>query len=122
MKDDTEVTIGSGNVFRDLGLANPEQLMVKARLVHAITCLISERGLSQVQAARILGVDQPKVSALMCGKLSGFSLERLLRFAEAMDCDVDLRIVPRRESRTSPGLTTSAPKPERKRVPTSRRA
>jgi len=74
-----DYVVSSGNVFADLGLPNPEEALAKAELAHKIALLIQNKGLTQVQTAKLLGVDQPKVSALLRGRLSGFSLERLMR-------------------------------------------
>jgi predicted XRE-type DNA-binding protein len=93
-EEDTSFTESSGNVFADLGLAEPEEALTKAELAHAISALIAERRLTQVQAADLLGIDQPKVSALMRGRLSGFSIDRLLRFLLALDRDVEIVIKP----------------------------
>ncbi len=89
---DVEVHNSSGNVFADLALPNPEEHMAKAKLAHLICGLIESAGLSQRDAAARLGVDQPKVSALFRGKLLDFSLERLMRFATALDQDVIITI------------------------------
>ena len=70
---------GSGNVFADLGLPDADDLLLKAQLAVAIAQLIKERGWSQRKAATVLGLKQPEVSALMNGKLRGFSLARLIR-------------------------------------------
>jgi predicted XRE-type DNA-binding protein len=91
----------SGNVFADLGLKNPEELLAKAELVHRITEIISERKLTQVRAAKLLGVDQPKVSALLQGKLDGFSTDRLFRFLNALGSDVEIVIRPARSGETA---------------------
>jgi predicted XRE-type DNA-binding protein len=93
----TEATQGfksSGNVFADLGLPNADELLIKAELAHQISELIEVRQLTQIAAAELLGIDQPKVSALMRGKLSGFSVERLFRFLNALGNNVEIRIVP----------------------------
>jgi predicted XRE-type DNA-binding protein len=92
MSKTNEITPGSGNVFADIGVADPDEALLKARFAATISRHIQERGLTQTEAARILGVDQPKVSALMRGRLSGFSLERLLRFARALDYEVEIRL------------------------------
>jgi len=84
----------SGNVFADLGLPDPEDALAKAKLASRICQLIEERGLTQMQAAKILGLDQPKISALMRGKLSGFSADRLLRFLNDLGQEVDIIIRP----------------------------
>jgi predicted XRE-type DNA-binding protein len=86
----------SGNVFADLGLKNPEQLLAKAELVHRIRTLITERKLTQLRAAKLLGTDQPKISALMRGKLDGFSTDRLFRILNALGSDVEIVIRPAR--------------------------
>jgi predicted XRE-type DNA-binding protein len=91
--EEIEVYPSSGNVFADLGLPDAEELMLKAELAHQISELITARRLSQVQAAEILGVDQPKVSALVRGKLSGFSIERLFKFLNALGAPVEIRVM-----------------------------
>lgn len=88
--DKLEYTESSGNVFADLGLAEPEEALAKAELARAIGTLIAERHLTQVQAAELLGLDQPKVSALLRGRLTGFSLDRLFRLLLALDRDVEI--------------------------------
>jgi predicted XRE-type DNA-binding protein len=82
----------SGNVFTDMGLPDAEERMAKAELAHQICLLIKAAGLSQTQAAKRLGVDQPKVSALMRGRLKEFSTDRLMRFITALDRDVVITI------------------------------
>ena len=83
-----EVTLGSGNVFKDLGLKNPEELLAKAKLAARIVQILEERKVTQTQAAQLLGVDQPKVSLLYRGRLDDFSVERLMRFLTALHRDV----------------------------------
>lgn len=85
---------GSGNVFADLGLPNANELLAKADLAIRITDILRRRRLTQVQAAEILGVDQPKVSALIRGRIAGFSIERLLRFLLSLGADVAITIQP----------------------------
>ncbi|MCI0641104.1 MAG: helix-turn-helix domain-containing protein [Gemmataceae bacterium] len=84
----------SGNVFADLGLPNAEELLAKAELVQRISDQIEERKLTQAQAAALLGIDQPKVSALLRGKLDGFSTERLFRFLNALGNEIEVVIRP----------------------------
>jgi len=88
------VTKGSGNVFRDLGLPDADLLQAKANLVHQIYALIEDRGLTQMQAADVLRVTQPKISALLYGRLDGFSMDRLVRFLNALDQDVKISVGP----------------------------
>ncbi len=96
-KKDHEV--GSGNVFADLGYAHPEEALAKAELAHKITTIIERRHLTQAAAAEILEVDQPKVSALRRGKLSGFSLDRLVRFLVLLGSDVQIVVKDHRSTR-----------------------
>jgi predicted XRE-type DNA-binding protein len=96
-----EVEPSSGNVFADLGFANPEEALLKAELAGRILELITNRRLTQKKAAAILGIDQPKVSALLRGKLAGFSTERLLRFINTLGQDVEIVIRPTRNDHAS---------------------
>lgn len=84
--------IGSGNVFADLGLPDAEEMLAKADLAIQINNLIKERKLTQVEAARLLGVDQPKISLLAQGKLSGFSLERLFKFLNILGQNITITV------------------------------
>lgn len=97
-----------GNVFADLGLENPEELLAKAELVHRICDIIEERSLTQVRAAELLGIDQPKVSALMRGKLDGFSTDRLFRFLNALGSDVEIVVRPARGGEAADTRVVSA--------------
>ena len=85
-------------MFADLGLEYPEELLAKAELVQRIADIIAERKLTQVRAAKVLGIDQPKVSALLRGKLDGFSTGRLFRFLNALGRDVEIVIRPAKHS------------------------
>jgi predicted XRE-type DNA-binding protein len=98
MTEAINVYSGSGNVFADLGLPNSDELLIKAELVHQISELISARNLTQTEAAELLGIDQPKISALVRGKLSGFSTERLFRFLNALGSNVEIRVIPNSQS------------------------
>ena len=89
--------VSSGNVFADLSLPNAEELGTKLRLCFVINKILAERKLTQAEAARILGVNQPKISALKSYKLEGFSVERLMHFATALEHDVVIEIRPRRK-------------------------
>jgi predicted XRE-type DNA-binding protein len=88
--------ISSGNIFRDLGLPDAEDLDIKAHLAIAIGQLIKRRGLTQSQAASLVGIDQPRVSALVRGHLEKFSMEKLCDYLRTMGCDVDIRILERK--------------------------
>ena len=86
------VTPSSGNVFADLGLPEPEEELIKAQLASHIRHIIKRRRLTQVAAATLMGIDQPKVSALMNGRLTNFSSDRLMRLVAALGHDVDITI------------------------------
>ncbi len=90
------VAESSGNVFADLGFEHPEEMLAKAQLVQRICDIIADRKLTQAKAASLLGIDQPKISALMRGKLDGFSIDRLFRFLNALDRDIEIVIRPAR--------------------------
>jgi predicted XRE-type DNA-binding protein len=87
-----QVNSSSGNVFADLGLANPDELMLKAELINQIDELISARQLTETEAAELLGIDRSTLSALIRGKLSAFSTECLFRFLNALGSNVEIRI------------------------------
>ena len=89
-----KITKSSGNVFADLGLPNPELALVKAELVRRIRDAIAERKLTQAKAAKLLGLDQPKVSALVRGQVEGYSLDRLFRFLNALGQQVEITVRP----------------------------
>jgi len=98
-RSDEVVVLSSGNVFADLGLKNPEEKQTKVRLAVAINEILRQRRLSQVAAARLLRINQPKISALANYRLEGFSAERLMHFLNALDRDVEITI--RRKPRSS---------------------
>lgn len=95
-------TIGSGNLFTDLGVDEPDEQLAKAQLVGRIADAISARGITQVRAAELLEVPQPKVSALLRGDFTGFSLERLFRLLIALDNDVSIVVEAKRAERGAP--------------------
>jgi len=91
---------GSGNVFADIGLPNPEEALTKAEIGRQVNRVITDRGLNQVQAGELLGIAQPRVSDLARGRMGKFSLERLLQFARLAGFDVEIRMKPS----SKPGL------------------
>ena len=86
------VTASSGNVFADIGLPEPEEELTKAQLASHIRHIIKRRRLTQVAAAAHMGIDQPKVSALLNGRLANFSSARLMRLLTALGQDVEITI------------------------------
>ena len=95
------ITRGTGNVFADLGFPDATDRQAKLRLAYALNQVLEQRKLSQAESAKVLGVTQPKVSALRHYKLAGFSVERLMNLLTALDQDVE--IVIRRKPRSRKG-------------------
>jgi predicted XRE-type DNA-binding protein len=90
--DNVKIERGSANVFADLGLPDPDTHLLKAELVTRIDKIIRQRGLKQVEAAKLLGLSQPDVSRLLRGNFREYSMERLLRLLTALGRDVDIII------------------------------
>ena len=99
---------GSGNIYKDMGFANPEEELTKARLASMIYDIISKRGLTQVESARILGIDHPKISALKNGRLGGFSIGRLFIFLRKLDRDIEIVIRERPKDKPHAEINISA--------------
>ena len=95
---DNAITRGTGNVFADHGLPDPSERQTKTRLAMAINRIIKDQHLKQVDAARLLGVPQPKVSALVNYRLDGFSVEKLMDFIVALGRDVEIVVRPKRDA------------------------
>jgi predicted XRE-type DNA-binding protein len=95
---------GSRNVFKDLGLPNAEEHLVKAQLVFKIDALMKGRGLKQVEAAPLFGIRQPDVSKMLRGEFRQFSVERLMLFLVALDQDVEIVVKPHRNRHNAPAL------------------
>lgn len=107
-RDIIRVTQGSGNVFADLGLSNPDERLAKAELARAISQVIKERGLTQREAAALMGIDQPKVSHVLRGRLADFSTERLLSFLIGLGRDIEIVVRPAPKSRKRGRLHVAA--------------
>jgi predicted XRE-type DNA-binding protein len=101
--DPVRVSRSVRDVLADLGVQNAAELSTKIRLAVAINRQLVERGLSQVDAAALLGINQPKVSALRNFKVEGFSVERLMTFLTALGSDIDIVVRARKRSTTSAG-------------------
>jgi predicted XRE-type DNA-binding protein len=89
-----EMELGSGNVFADLGVSGAAEHLIKAGLVVKIDRTIRRRRLTQTAAAQLMGIDQPKVSAMLAGQFRGYSVERLMRFLVALGHDVEIVVKP----------------------------
>ena len=96
--DELKMTKSSGNVFQDLGIPNAEEHLLKADFAMLINRIIKDKNLSQENAAKILGIDQPKVSNLSRGQLSGFSIDRLIRFLILLNQDIEINVKPHTQS------------------------
>lgn len=95
---DINIERGTTNVFADLGLPDPAERQTKTHLALAINRIIKDQGLKQTDAARLLGVPQPKVSALVNYRLDGFSVEKLMDFIVALGRDVEIIVRPKRDA------------------------
>jgi predicted XRE-type DNA-binding protein len=106
MTQEIRVQASDGNGFADLGLENSDEFLVKAELARKISSIITKQQITQAEAAEILGVDQPKISALINGKLSGFSTVRLFRFLNALGRDVEIVVKPKSCSQAQTRVVT----------------
>ena len=102
------VTRGTGNVFADLGFPDAAERQARLRLAYALNQELEARKISQADAAKVLGVTQPKVSALRRYKLEGFSVERLMNLLTALDQDVEIVIRRKPRSRKSARISVVA--------------
>jgi predicted XRE-type DNA-binding protein len=91
-----ELEPSTGNVFADLGLADAGEDLIKAGLVVRIDRIIRERKLTETAAAELMGIDQPKVSAMLAGQFRGYSVVRLMRFLVALGHDVEIVVKPKK--------------------------
>jgi predicted XRE-type DNA-binding protein len=98
---------GNRNVFKDLGVPNADEHLVKAQLVFKIDTIMKERRLKQVEAAALFGVRQPDISMMLRGEFRQFSVERLLRFLVALNQDVEIIVKPHRGRSNAPALHVS---------------
>lgn len=108
MSEEIQFEESSGNVFKDLGLPNPEERLAKSRLSSMIYDIIEERGLTQKEVTKILGITQSKVSALRNGRLGGFSIERLLTFLRKLDRDIEIIVREKPKDRPEAEISISA--------------
>ena len=110
MKAHEAVRRGGKNIFEDLKLPDAEELNAKAQIAYRICDLLRKRKLTQKEAAKLLGTDQPRVSALLHGRLEGFSSDRLFRFLNALDQDIEIVIRrARKKSSHTPGIRVLVP-------------
>jgi predicted XRE-type DNA-binding protein len=96
---------GSDNIFADLNIPEPSLYLAKAQLAHEISTILQQRNLTQVEAAKILGINQPKISALTKGNLDGFSCDRLFKFLNLLEHDIEITIHPTSNSNQQAGIS-----------------
>jgi predicted XRE-type DNA-binding protein len=108
MKNQETVREGGKNIFKDLNLPDAEEYNAKAQIAYRICDILEDRKLTQKEAATLLGIDQPKVSALLRGRLEGFSSDRLFRFLNALGRDIEIVIKPTNKRNHSPRIRVLA--------------
>lgn len=101
----TEIYEGQTNIFAEIGVADPETHLLKAKLVVEIVRLVRERGLTQSAAGALMGISQPEVSRMFKGHFREYSVERLMTLLTAFDRDVEIVVKPR-EGNGEKGLVT----------------
>ncbi len=99
----------SGNVFADIGVSAPEEALAKAKLAARISDIIKRRRWTQTKAAAFLGIDQPKVSAISHGRLSGFSTDRLLKYLTTLGSDIEIIIRDKPQAKKPGRIRVTAP-------------
>jgi predicted XRE-type DNA-binding protein len=105
MTQEIDVKVSSGNIFADLGLSNPEEMLLKAELAKKINDIISNRQMTQTQAAELLGIDQSQISALTKGRLTVFSVPVMFKFLNNLGHDVEVIVKLKPESRQEAKVT-----------------
>jgi len=100
-----EIHESSGNVFADLGLPNTEERLLKANIVNELHRLIKERGLTQVKAAKLIGIHQPDLSHLLRGDFEDYSADRLMKMLTVFEQDIEIVMKPNRKA-GKPGRIT----------------
>ena len=101
MSNNEKVHKGSGNVFADLEVSHPERVQARAEVMFLIAEIIKKRGLTQKQASKLLGIPQSKVSCLVNGKLSMFSLDHLFQLLNSLGNDVEITVKPKTRAERS---------------------
>lgn len=99
--------IGGRNVFKDIGIPNAEEHLIKAQLVFKIDMLMKKRHMKQTEAAALFGVRQPDISKMLRGEFRQFSVERLLRFLVKLNQDVEIVVRPHRDKHNIAALHVS---------------
>ncbi len=105
MKAELTVHNSTGNVFQDMGMRDADERLAKAELARLVRREITARGPTQVEAANLLGIQQPDVSDLTRGKLERFSITRLERFLNALDFEIRIQAGPRPPGKDRAGFS-----------------
>ena len=116
-KEEISFEKSSGNIFEDLGFSNPQEAEAKSKLAIEIFLIIKERGLTQEEAAKIMGTDQPHVSDIMRGKISRFTIDRLMKFLVALGKNVEIKIKPVSSKKRQPRIYVSGERNKRPSAP-----
>lgn len=90
-KEKIKYEVSSGNLFADFGYPNPEEADAKSDLAFLIRSIIKQRKLTQEKAAELIGIDQPKISKIMRGLLSDFTMERLMNYLVFLGVDIEIK-------------------------------
>ena len=107
-KEKLEITKSSGNVFADMGLPDADKYLAKVELAHKINDILKRKKLKQIELAELLSIDQPKISALSCGRLDGFSIGKLIDILNELDRDVEIVVKAKPTRRKSHGFLSVA--------------
>ncbi len=95
----------SDNVFADLGVPNPELALLKADISIAIEQAIERKGISQREAGELMGIPAVKVSNIVCGRLKGYTLDRLFTYLNRLDVDVQVKMKAKPKGRAVAEIT-----------------
>jgi predicted XRE-type DNA-binding protein len=95
--DNIEVEIGSGNVFAELGLPDANKLQIKSGLVIEITKAVRKLGLTKEEAARHMGITQPKVPGMLRGDFANLSERKLMDCLNRPGYDIEIKVKPATE-------------------------
>jgi predicted XRE-type DNA-binding protein len=103
-----KVTPSSGNIFADMGLANPEERLLKAKLARLVNSILEQKGWTQTHTAQVLGITQPDVSDLSRGRLKNFSVERLLQFLSRLERKVTITVTNEKDKKSEEAIIIPA--------------
>jgi predicted XRE-type DNA-binding protein len=108
MKKQIEVEKGSGNVFKDLGLPDAEELLIRAEMISEINRIVKDRDMKQIEVAQLVGMTQSEISLLLRGTVRRFSTERLMQVLNRLGRDIEIVIKPAPKRRLTGRVTVKA--------------